>query len=142
MKKAFFFMLIVLCSFSAFAQHRVNDIKQYGGWYKVTMEITSTGKTSYFITQCYPSGEEHAVTGADREKLPLYMKVLCMGLVDEVISDSFGGITDMTFESDGMFLEVTTLSFTFTFKTTNSDEEMLVKFGEETVEQYRNRSWD
>jgi uncharacterized membrane protein YiaA len=140
MKKAFFFVLIVVCSFSVFAQQAADDAEQYESWYEITVEIRNDGNTSYEITQCFLSGEKRAVTGAERDTLPVYVKVLCMGMVDQFT----GGfpLADMTFEEEGMYFGVTGFSLSFVFKTTKTDDELLDEFGESMVERYRDRSWD
>jgi hypothetical protein len=62
--------MIFIFSVSLYAQHTVNDIQQYGGWFKVRVEIENAGNITYFVTQCYPSGEEYNVVGAEKERLP------------------------------------------------------------------------
>jgi hypothetical protein len=66
-------------SVSLYAQHTVNDITEYGGWYKVRVEILPPGNTTYFITQCYPSGDEYDVIGDEKEKLPFVFKGIMYG---------------------------------------------------------------
>jgi hypothetical protein len=74
---------------SLYAQHIVNDITEYGGWYKVKIEMLPPGNTMYFITQCYPSGDEYDVIGDEKEKLPLHLEVLCMAMIREGMGNSF-----------------------------------------------------
>jgi hypothetical protein len=140
MKKIIFAVLIILCSISVYAQHTVNDVDQYGGWYKVIIEIFKNGKTSYAISQCYPSGEEFNVTGAEREKLPLVLKVLSMSLVEEYIIEYFD-IDELTLDEEGIFLEFTGISFTFNFNFSRPEDELLDELGPEMVNRYRNRRW-
>ena len=140
MKKLFLFILIVFCSIALHAQHSVNDIQQYGGWYKVTIDITNAGRTSYAISQCYPSGEIFDVIGTEREKLPLVLKVLCMALVEEYILGNLD-FEDLSFDEDGIYLEVTNFAITFNFSLSKPEQELLDELGPEIIDEYRNRKW-
>jgi hypothetical protein len=138
----FFCLLVIFVGVSAslYAQHTINDITEYGGWYKVRVEILPPGNTTYFITQCYPSGDEYDVIGDEKEKLPLYLKVLCMGMIEEGVGNSFD-FNEMTFDQEGYFMQLTSFSFTFVFNFSKTDTEILEEIGSETVNKYRYRKW-
>jgi hypothetical protein len=127
-------------SMSLYAQHTVNDIARHGGWFKVRVEILQSGNVSYFITQCYPSGEEYNVVGVEREKLPLYLKVLCISMVEEGMKNSFD-FNQMTFDEDGYFMQLDSFSFTFIFKLKKKEKEILKELGDEIINKYRYRKW-
>jgi len=141
MKKGLLFLAVVFCSVSLHAQHYVNDVAQYGGWFKVRFDIRQNGKASYFITQCYPSGDEYEVKGPERDKLPLFFKALCMGVVEEAIGGVFD-IEDWSFEEDGISIKMTDFSFAIIFKFSKSEEEIVEMMGEDFVNEYKNRKWD
>jgi hypothetical protein len=112
----------------------------HGGWFKVRVEILQSGNVSYFITQCYPSGEGYNVVGAEREKLPLYLKVLCMGMIEEGLKGSFD-FNQMTFDEDGYFMQLDSFSLSFIFKFSKTEKEILNELGDEMVNKYRYRKW-
>jgi hypothetical protein len=134
------FMLNIIFSISLFAQHTVNDITQHGGWYKARIEMFQSENVTYHITQCYPSGDEYEVIGTEREKLPLYLKVLCMFMVEEGIKDSVD-FNEMTFEQDGYFMQLASFSFTFIFNFSKTEAEILNEIGDERIKKYRYRKW-
>jgi hypothetical protein len=144
MKKTAFFGFVFLAaasfSVSLYAQHAVNDISEFGGWYKVKIEILQSGNVLYYITQCYPSGDEYEVTGNEREKLPLYLKAMCMGMVDEGMKDSFN-FNEMTFSEEGFFMQLTSFSFEFVFDFSNMSAENINKLESEMGNTYRHRKW-
>jgi hypothetical protein len=142
MKKIFglAFIMSMFFSIPLFAQHTVNDIARYGGWYQARVEISQSGNIMYYITQCYPSGDEYEVIGTEREQLPLYLKILCMGMVEEGMKDSLN-FDEMTFDEDGIFMQLTSFSFTFLFNFSENGAEILNKIGNETVNKYRYRRW-
>jgi hypothetical protein len=142
MRKIFFCFFIIVAFFtvSLYAQHTVNDINKHGGWFKVRVEILQSGNVLYYITQCYPSGEEYEIVGNEREKLPLYLKVLCMGMVEEGMKDSFD-FNNMTFDENGFFMQMISLSFTLVFNFSRTESEILGEIGNEIVNKYRYREW-
>jgi len=140
MKKLFFVILIAFCSLSLYSQHRVGDVDHHGGWYKVVIDISNKGGTAYTISQCYPSGAIFDVIGTEREKLPLILKIFCMALVEEYIADAFD-MEDLSFDEEGIFLEITNFSLSFNFKFSRSEAELLDELGPDIVNEYRNRRW-
>ena len=140
-KKYFcFFLIAMFLTVILYAQHSVNDINDYNGWYEVKIDIYNTGNILFFITQCYPSGDRYEVTGNEREQLPLHLKVLCMLMVDEGMKDSFD-FDEMAFDENGVFMQFTSFSLIFIFKFSNTEEEILKELGPETVNKYRFRRW-
>ena len=139
-KLTFCLIVMTLVSVSLHAQHTVNDVAKYGGWFKVKIEISQSGKVFYFITQCYPSGEEYEVVGAKREELPLYLKVLCMTMMEGFVKDTFD-FDDMIFEEEGYFIQLDSFSFTMIFKFSKSEAEILDEIGDELVNQFRYKRW-
>jgi len=144
LKRLYIFIIIFIFIINSLfsQQHSVNDITKYKGWYKVKIEFFQSGNIMYYITQCYPSGDEYEVTGIEREKLPLYLKVLCMGMADEVMKDSFD-FNEMSFDEDVFFMQLSSfsLTFTFVFNFSKSESEILNEIGNETVNKYRYRRW-
>jgi hypothetical protein len=144
MKKLFciitVFVMVFLYSVPLFAQHTVNDIAKYEGWYKVRIEIFQYDKILFFITQCYPSGEEYDVVGAEREKLPLSLKVLSIGMIEDSLKNSFD-FKEMTFNEHGFFMQLTSFSFTCIFKFSKTETELLKELGDEMVNKYRHKKW-
>ena len=141
MKKIIFTALIIFCSISAYAQHRVNDVDQYGGWYKITIEISKNGGNTYAISQCYPSGEIFDVIGSEKEKLPLILKILCLAFIEEYI----GGILDineLNFDDDGLYFEMTNVSFSFVINFSRPEAELLGEIDPELLDEFRNRRWE
>jgi hypothetical protein len=132
--------MIFTFSVSLYAQHTVNDIQQYGGWFKVRIEIEQSGNIIYFVSQCYPSGEEYNVVGADKEKLPLSLKIFCMSMIEEGMADSFD-FSDIAIDEDGLFMQMTSFSFTFVFDFTMPESEILAALGSGMVNRYRNKKW-
>lgn len=139
-KLPFCVLVFIFSSALSYAQHTVNDIKNYNGWYEVKFEILQSEKILYNITQCYPSGDRYEVIGNEREKLPLYLKVLVMGMVDEGMKDSFD-FDEMTFDENGVFMRMTSFSFTFVFNISKTEEEILNEIGADMVNKYRLRKW-
>jgi hypothetical protein len=135
MKRIILFTFFSLIALQAYSQHTVNDIAKYNGWFKIQFE-TSNGQVQYKISQCYPNGDLYEVPANQRRKLPLYIKVLCIGLVEEVFTEQLGL---MTFDEDGVFMQVT--GFSFILKITKSEAEILENFGQEMVDKYKNRDW-
>jgi hypothetical protein len=117
-----------------FAQHTVNDLKD-GDWYKLRFEMDSN-KINYFIVQCYPNGDEYVVTPAERSQLPLFMKVFCLALSDELLN---GMAQSLSFNEDGVFMQLTGFSFIISFDAT--EEELLETIGSQIVEQYKDKDW-
>jgi hypothetical protein len=134
------FAMTFVFSAALYAQHTVNDIQQYKGWFKVRIEIENTGNIVYFISQCYPSGEEFNVVGADKEKLPLSLKVFCMAMMEEGLANSFD-FDDMIVDEDGLFMQLTSFSFTLIFNFTHPESEILDALGPGMVNRYRDRKW-
>jgi hypothetical protein len=93
---------------------------------------------NYIITQCYPNGDEYVVSTIERRQLPLYVKVLCMNLGDELIEaqTQTGG---MAVDEHG--IRMTIVGFTLLLDSQQSENEILDSFGKETVNKYRNRNW-
>lgn len=142
MKPVFFVFLGLCFSFSLYAQHTIGDVRQYEGWYSIKVEIHQTG-TSISITQRYPSGEELEVIGDDRYKLPLYVKIFSLVLMEELFDELFGDIIfeGLTFEEDGFFMRLNGFSFSFDIGFTISEEEILDDFTEEELYRFRNMRW-
>jgi hypothetical protein len=125
---------------SLYAQHTVNDIAQYNGWFQVEVRIMQSGNIFYDITQCYPGGEEYEVRDSEKEKLPLYLKIVCLGMIDEGMKDAFN-FDEMSFSEDGYLMQLTAFSFTFIFDFTKTENEILSEFGDEMISKYRYRKW-
>jgi hypothetical protein len=126
---------------TGYAQHTVNDIAKYGGWYKVKFEIFQSGNVVYSISQCYPDGDEYDVVGDEKEQLPLYLKVLSMAMLEATgIQNSFD-FDDMKFEDEGYFMQLTAFSFTFMFDFSKFEAEILEEMGDEILNEYKNRKW-
>lgn len=136
MKRATIFCMMFFCALGVFAQHRVNDIAEYGGWFKVRFEQNTRGDMLYFITQCYPDGDEYEVNGPEREALPLHMKIFCIAMSEQVFKDQ---MASMVMEEDGLYLQVTGFSFIVKFSMT--EEEVLDLFGQDMVDLYKDQEW-
>ena len=141
MKKNYFILMVlsIIFTFSVFAEHAVGDVRQHQGWYVVRLEIHPLGNVMVYVTQCYPSGDEFEIIGNERERLPLYVKVLCLSLLDE-IKGSFD-FDELTFEEEGLFFQMTSFSLTFVFNFTMPDEEILLILGDQMVNRYRHIRW-
>ena len=128
--------LIVLFVSQAHGQHSVNDIKQYNGWFKINIEVDTNDYIQYNIVQCYPNGDEYRLNDNERRNLPLFMKVFCIALSEEVLK---GQMESMTFNEDGIFMRV--MGFTFIIDFSKSDDEILESLGQEMVNKYKYRDW-
>jgi hypothetical protein len=71
----------------------------YNGWYKINVELDLADKVRFIVTQCYPNGEEYVLSNNERRQLPLYLKVFCIGISEEVLKDR---LASMTFDEDGI----------------------------------------
>ena len=138
MKKtvAFLIFLSTVMVSQVYGQHRVNDIKKYNGWYKISIEMVSDGKSRYNVTQCYPNGDEYKISDSERKQLPLWVKIFCIGMFDEVLK---GQMEEMTFNEDGIFMRIT--GFILMIDSSKSDEEILESLGQEMVNKYKYRDW-
>jgi hypothetical protein len=130
----------LFCAAALSAQHRVNDVKEHQGWFQIEVKIEQSGNISYAVTQCYPNGEEYKVKDSEKEKLPLYLKVFCLVMVDEGFKDSFN-FADMSMNEDGYLMQVTALSFTLILDFSKPENEILEELGDEVINQYRYRKW-
>jgi len=137
MKKAavFLIFLFAVTASQVYGQHKVNDIKRYNGWYKMNVEMDSNGNGRFNITQCYPNGEEFKLSDNERRQLPLWVKVFCMAIFDELK----GQMEELTFNENGIFMKF--IGFTLTMDSSKSDEEILELLGQDKVNKYRNRNW-
>ncbi|GHV13265.1 hypothetical protein FACS189491_07980 [Spirochaetia bacterium] len=137
MKKTGCFIIVFFLTAMSqlYCQHRVNDIKQYNGWYKIAIESDMYGNIHYTITQCYPNGDEYVLDSNERKQLPLFMKVFCMG-ISEMLNGQMGG---MTLDEDGIYMRV--LGFIFMIDFSKSDDELLESLGADMVDKYKDMSW-
>jgi hypothetical protein len=136
-------VIVFLCAlpvFHTYAQHSVSDVGKYNGWYQLRIDLERSGGIAYHVTQCYPGGEVYEVTGAEKDKLPLSLKVLCMAMVEEGMKGGLD-LESMTFEEDGFFLQMNAFSFTMVVKISKTEDEILESLGAEAVNKYRNRRW-
>jgi ribulose bisphosphate carboxylase small subunit len=138
MKKTIGFvaLLFVLFISQAYGQHRVNDIRQYKGWFKINIELDSNDNIQYNIAQCYPNGDEYKLNSNERRQLPLFMKIFCIGISEEVLK---GQMESMTFSQDGIYMRM--MGFTFIIDFSKSDDEILESLGQEMVNKYKYRNW-
>jgi len=135
----FIFTFVLTSLFSQ--QHRVNDIMEYNGWYKIKFDISQSKNVKYYITQCYPSGEEYEVTGNEREKLPLYIKILIMGIIDVGMLDRFD-FNKMSFDEFSFSLFLSSFSYTFVLNNLKSEAEIIEDLGGcEIVNKYKDKKW-
>ncbi|GHV52619.1 hypothetical protein AGMMS49579_10180 [Spirochaetia bacterium] len=138
MKKGGFFIILIfaMAVSHTYGQHRVNDIREYGGWYKINYEMDINGSLHYAISQYYPNGDEYKISSDERKQLPLYMKIFCIALSEELLGPQMLG---MTVKQDGYFMQVTGFSFIINFS--QSDEEILESLGLEMIIKYQDRDW-
>ncbi|MDR1353327.1 MAG: hypothetical protein LBK05_08605 [Treponema sp.] len=138
MKKIVYFVLVfsTMAVFQGYGQHRVNDIKQYQGWYKINVETGLNDDVHYNITQCYPNGDEYVLNSSERQQLPLHIKVFCIALSEEILKKQ---MEDMTFDEGGIYMKV--IGFTLMMDFSKTDDEILESFGKEMVNTYKDRSW-
>ena len=141
MKKEYLVLvfLLVFLTFSLSAEYTVGDVRQHGGWYSIIFEINPQGNDRLHVTQCYPSGDELAIIGDEREGLPLYLKVLCLGILEQ--SRGNFNFNQLTFEEEGLFFQLASFSLTFTLRITMSEEELLASLGVPMVNRYRDMRW-
>ncbi|MDR1390748.1 MAG: hypothetical protein LBJ31_12330 [Treponema sp.] len=57
------------------------------------------------------------------------------------MKDSFN-FDELAFEERGFFMQLTSFSFTFVFKFSKTEAEILNEIGNETVNRYRYRRWE
>jgi hypothetical protein len=62
-------------------------------------------------------------------------------MVEEGMKDSFN-FDELAFEERGFFMQLTSFSFTFVFKFSKTEAEILNEIGNETVNRYRYRRWE
>jgi ribulose bisphosphate carboxylase small subunit len=138
MKKTGCFIIVfsLMAMTQLYSQHRVNDIKQYKGWFKINIESDADDNIHYAITQCYPNGDEYVLNDNERKQLPLFMKVFCIGISEEVLK---GQMESMTFNEDGIYMRV--VGFTLMIDFSKSDDEILESLGGEMVNKYKYKSW-
>ncbi|MDR1127718.1 MAG: hypothetical protein LBL20_00255 [Treponema sp.] len=138
MKKIVYFVLVfsTMAVFQAYGQHRVNDIKQYQGWYKINVETGPGDNVLYNITQCYPNGDEYVLNSSERQQLPLYIKVFCIAISEEILKEQ---MESMTFDEGGIFMRV--IGFTFMMDFSKTEDEILESLGKEMVNTYKNKNW-
>jgi hypothetical protein len=117
-----------------YGQHRVNDIKDHNGWYKIQFETDSKNVFRYKITQCYPNGDEYELRENELNQLPLSMKVFCMAISEQFPTD------EMTVDENDVYMRITGFSFIVDFSKT-SEKRLLESFGPEMVDRYRDREW-
>jgi hypothetical protein len=135
MKKVAFF---IACLFSTvtqiYGQHKVNDIKDYNGWYKITIEIGSHDNAQYTVMQCYPNGDEYTLNDDERRQAPLYVKVFCIGMFEQLLK----GQAEI-FDRGGIQMKLNGVTLIVNF--IRSDEEILSELGEDVVDKYRYEEW-
>jgi hypothetical protein len=119
-----------------YGQHRVNDLKEQNGWYKISVESDANGNSRYTVTQCYPGGDEYRLSDSERRALPVWVKVFCIALFEEVLK---GSIDAMSFNEDGIYMKI--MGFTLMIDASKSDEELLASMGPETVNHYQYLDW-
>jgi hypothetical protein len=137
MNKTVYFVVVffAMAAWQGHGQHKVNDIKQYKGWYKINVETDSNNELCFSITQCYPNGDEYVVSSNERQKLPLHLKIVCIG-ISEILKDQMEALT---FNEDGIYMKIT--GFTFVVDFSMSEEDMLESLGEELVNRYKYSDW-
>ena len=139
-KKLFFIGFFTLIALSTlYSQHTAGDVREHGGWYSVRFEFNPDGNNTVFVTQKYPSGEVYEVIGDERENLPLYLKFLALGLLEE-LEGSFN-FNEMTFDANGLVMQMTNFSVTFLFCFTMTEEEILYELEREMVERFEHLRW-
>jgi hypothetical protein len=119
-----------------YGQYRVNDIKNYNGWYKINVESDSNGNARYAVTQCYPNGDEYRLSDNERRDVPLWVKVFCLAMFEEVLMEE---MDSMSFSADGIYMRM--MGFTLMIDYSQSDEEVLESFEPEVIAKYKNRNW-
>jgi len=132
-------LMFFLFSAGLYSQHTVGDVRQYGGWYNVRFEFRSNDNVSVYVTQVYPSGIEFEVIGDEREGLPLYLKIICLGLIDEFYG--FFSFDEMTFEEDGFFMKLANFSLSFIFDFTMDEKDVLQDLGDDMINRFRDARW-
>jgi hypothetical protein len=128
------FALLFFTVLLSYGQHRVNDIHEYDGWYKIQFEMDSENVFHYQITQCYPNGDEYELGKNELNQLPLSVKVFCMAISEEIPID------EMTLDENGIYMRITGFSFIVDFSKIPEDK-LLESLGLEIVDRYRDREW-
>ena len=138
MKKTavFLIFLFTVMASQVYGQHKVNDIKMHNGWYKISVEMDSDGNSRYIVTQCYPNGDEYKLSDNERKQLPLWVKIFCIGMFDEILKEQ---MEEMTFNENGIFMRL--MGFTLMIDSSKSDEEILELLGQKMVNKYKYRNW-
>jgi hypothetical protein len=119
-----------------YGQHEVNDVRKYNGWYKLNIEADAGGNSRYIITQCYPNGDEYVLSDAERKRLPLWIKVFCIGIYEEGLK---GQMDQMTFSENGISMRI--MGFTLMIDSERTDEEILEALGQTMVNRYKGSDW-
>jgi len=138
MKKAVVFLIFfsIFITSQVYGQHKVNDIKRLNGWYKINVEIVSDGNGRFNVTQCYPNGDEFKLNDDERKQLPLWVKIFCLAMYDEILKAQ---MEELTFNENGILMKF--IGFTLTIDSSKSEEEILELFGQDMVNKYRNKNW-
>jgi hypothetical protein len=138
MKKAavFSFLLFLMTISQVYGQHRVNDVKAYNGWYKIEIESDLEGNSRYSITQCYPNRDEYKLSDSERRQLPLWIKVFCIGMYEEILQ---GQAESMIFDDGGLRMQIQ--GFILRLDASRTDEEVLESLGQEMVDTFKDRDW-
>ncbi|MDR0639622.1 MAG: hypothetical protein LBG27_12105 [Spirochaetaceae bacterium] len=129
----FLFSIKATC---VYGQHRVNDIKNENGWYKISIESDANGHSRYTVTQCYPNGDEYLLSDNERKAAPLWVKVICIALFEEVLE---GTMDNLSFAAEGIYVRM--MGFILMIDSSKSDEEVLESFEPEQVAKYKDRDW-
>jgi hypothetical protein len=138
MKKGvcFLIVLFLMAVSQGYGQHSVNDIAQYSGWYKINIELDSSDTIHYNITQCYPNGDEYVLNSSESRQLPLYVKIFCISISEEVLK---GQMESMTFNEDGIYMRL--VGYTIMIDFSETEDKILETLGEEIVNKYRYSDW-
>ena len=139
-KKLFFAVSLALISSAAlYPQHTAGDVMEHEGWYSLKFEFYLDGRTTILVTQKYPSGEEYEVVGDEREELPLYLKFLALGSIEEMAGSI--DFDSMTFNESGLAFYMDNISFTLLVSVTSSEEEIMQEWGDGVMQEFKNRRW-
>jgi hypothetical protein len=138
MKKTVVFIIVLFTVMvsQAYGQHRVNDIKRFDGWYKINIELDLDDNSRYTVTQCYPNGDEYKLSDRERRQLPIWVKIFCIAIFDEIFREQ---IENLTFDEGGIFMKV--MGFTLMIDSSKSDEDILEMLGQEMVNEYKYVDW-
>jgi hypothetical protein len=94
------------------------------------------GNSRYEVTQCYPDGDEYRLSDSERRAVPLWVKVFCIALFEEVLK---GSMDAMSFNEDGIYMKI--MGFTLMIDASKSDEEILALLESEVIAAYKDINW-